>query len=178
MKISKLIIIGMAMLLGSVAQAQFSMSINLRPPPPWGPVGYTSVQYYYLPDVEAYYDVQSTMFIYYSGGIWVHRAYLPTRYKNYDLYTGYKVVMNDYHGKAPYEHFKEHKMKYGKGYHGEAQRTIGERPGKGHSGEKHSHEGYHDNNGGGGDKGNGEGHGNDKNNHKDHGHDDGNGKKK
>ena len=178
MNIIKLIIIGMTLLLGSVAQAQVSVSINIRPPPLWGPVGYTSVQYYYLPDVEAYYDVQSTMFIYFSSGRWVHRAYLPTRYKNYDLYSGYKVVMNDYHGNAPYEHFKEHKMKYGKGYHGEAQRTIGERPGKGHYDGKNSHEGYHDNNSGGGDKGKGEGHGNDKNTHKDHGHDDGNGKKK
>jgi len=49
--------------------------------------------------------------------------------------------MTDYHGNTPYVHFKDHKTKYGKGYHGKPQKTIGEKPGKGHSGEKNSHEG-------------------------------------
>jgi hypothetical protein len=146
MRSLKIIVIGMVLFLASVLQAQVSMNVNLGSPPPWGPVGYSSAHYYYLPDVEAYYDIQSSMFIYYGGGAWVHRAYLPARYKSYDLYGGYKVVMKDYHGNAPYTHFKEHKMKYAKGYHGGPQRTIGEKPGKGHSGEKNAHENNHENN--------------------------------
>ncbi len=98
--------------------------------------GYSGARYYYLPDVEAYYDVQSSMFIYYEGGVWVHRGYLPARYRNYDLYGGYKVVMTDYRGNTPYTHFAEHKTKYGRGYHREAQRTIGERPGRERAGAK------------------------------------------
>lgn len=170
MKALKLIVFGMVLFLASAVQAQIAVSINIGTPPPWGPVGYTEVRYYYLPDVEAYYDVQSSMFIYYGGGAWVHRAYLPARYRSYDLYNGYKVVMTDYRGDTPYTHFKEYKTKYAKGYRGEAQRTIGERPGRGNSGAKISHEGNHGNKGGG--------HGNDKNMKKDHGHGGGNGKKK
>jgi hypothetical protein len=172
MKAIKLIVIGMALLLGSAVQAQFSVNVNFGTPPPWGPVGYTQVRYYYLPDVEAYYDVPSSMFIYYDGGVWVHRSYLPARYKNYNLYGGYKVVMNDYHGITPYTHFKEHKAKYYKGYHGKPQKNIGERPG-----------GNHNYQGGGHDNGKGNGHNNDNhdshgnNNKKDHGHGDGHGKK-
>ncbi|MDP2114697.1 MAG: hypothetical protein Q8K69_11630, partial [Bacteroidota bacterium] len=94
------------------------------------------VQYYYLPDVEAYYDVPSSQFIYLNGGTWVHRTYLPSRYRNYDLYNGYKVVMTDYRGNAPYAHFKEHKVKYAKGYKGHAQKSIGQKPQKGSSGPK------------------------------------------
>jgi hypothetical protein len=118
------------------------------------------------------------MFIYYGGGKWVHRTYLPGRYRNYDLYGGYKVVMKDYRGNAPYTYFKEHKTKYARGYRGEAQRTIGERPGKGNSGVKNSHEGNPGNKGG--DRGNGKSvrHGNNKNMKQDHGHGGGNGKKK
>lgn len=133
MKILKLLIIGIVFFLANASHAQVSVNVNIGSPPLWGPVGYTDVRYYYLPDVEAYYDVQSAMFIYYSGGTWIHRTYLPTRYRNYDLYSGYKVVMTDYHGTTPYTFYKEHKVKYAKGYHGPSQKTIGEKPGKGNS---------------------------------------------
>jgi hypothetical protein len=194
MKTIRLLIIGLILFLGGVVHAQFSMSVNFGTPPPWGPTGYTTVQYYYLPDVEAYYDVRSSMFIYFGGGTWIHRAYLPTRYKNYDLYGGYKVVMNDYHGNTPYTHFKEHKMKYAKGYRGKMQKTIGERPGRGKMNPKNTdrnpygnREGNHEkgkNKGYGNDKGSSQGHdrGNsrdrDRNIKKDHGHNEGNGKKR
>ncbi len=112
-------------------RAQVSVNINLGSPPQWGPAGYSNARYYYLPDVESYYDVQNSMFIYYQGGGWVHRAYLPTYYQNYDLYGGYKVVMVDYHCNEPHTHFKNHKIKYKKGYHGGSQKTIGSKPQKG-----------------------------------------------
>src|ERR1041385_1254220 len=133
MKTLKLIIIGVVLLLSGALNAQVSVNVNIGSPPPWGPEGYSEVRYYYLPDVEAYYDVQSSMFIYYGGGTWVHRAYLPTQYRSYDLYSGYKVVMTDYRGNAPYATFKEYKVKYAKGYHGAAQKTISVKPVKGYS---------------------------------------------
>lgn len=120
----------MVLLIASNSFAQVSVNVNIGTPPPWGPAGYTEVRYYYLPDVEAYYDVQTAMFIYYGGGTWVRRTYLPVRYRSYDLYSGYKVVMTDYHGDAPYVHFRDYKKKYARGYHKEAQKTIGERPSK------------------------------------------------
>jgi hypothetical protein len=58
-------------------------------------------------------------------------AYLPYRYRSYDLYSGYKVVLTDYHGNAPYNNYKWHKANYAKGYRGDSQRTIGEKPGNG-----------------------------------------------
>lgn len=157
MKALKFIVIGLILFLAIFVHAQLSVNVNIGSPPPWGPVGYSQVRYYYLPDVEAYYDVQSSMYIYYGGGTWIHRVSLPARYKNYDLYAGYKVVMTDYHGNSPYTHFKEHKMKYAKGYHGKAQRTIGVKPGKGHPGAKFYHGDDHNmkkdhGNGGGKDK--------------------------
>jgi len=41
--------------------------------------------------------------------------------------------MTDYRGNAPYSFFKEHKVKYAKGYKGSAQKNIGQRPAKGNS---------------------------------------------
>lgn len=177
MKGLKFKLIGLVLFCAGMLQAQVSVNVSIGAPPPWGPFGYSSVQYYYLPDVEAYYDVHSTMFIYWGGSGWIHRASLPSKYRNYDLYGGYKVVLKDYHGNAPYTYFKEHKQKYGRGYHGEQQKTIAEKPGKGNSGGKNSSEGNHHNKEGGGDHGNskGNGHNGDDNGH---GHDGGNGKQK
>jgi len=127
MKNLKLILIGFILFFASAVQSQVAVNVNIGTPPPWGPVGYNEVRYYYLPDVEAYYDIQSSMFIYYYGGAWIHRSYLPVQYRSYDLFGGYKVVMTDYYGNTPYIHFKNHKMKYAKGYHGKMQKTIGNR---------------------------------------------------
>lgn len=128
MKTFKLLIVGLLLFFAGSIQAQITVRVNLGTPPQWGPSGYTDVQYYYLPDVEAYYDVPSSMFIYYNGMTWVHRRSLPTRYRNYDLYNGYKVVMSDYRGRTPYTHFREHKRQYARGYRGHEQHNIGQRP--------------------------------------------------
>ena len=129
MKPLKMFIFGMLLLLTCTVKAQVTVNVNMHPPL-WGPVGYSNVRYYYLPDVEAYYDVQSSMFIYYDRGVWIHRPHLAPQYSGYDLYGGYKVVMTDYHGDAPYTHFREHKMFFAKGYRGKSQKTIGVKPEK------------------------------------------------
>jgi len=127
MKTLKLFVFGMMLLLAGSVQGQLSVRVNIGTPPAWGPAGYNDARYYYLPDVESYYDVRNSMFIYYSGNRWIHSKYLPGRYRNYDLYGGYKVVMNDYRGERPYDHFREYRTKYARGYRGHAQRNIGVR---------------------------------------------------
>lgn len=127
MKTLKLIAAGIILLVTSATQAQVSVNVNIGSPPAWGPVGYTNVDYYYIPDVEAYYDIRLSQFIYFGNGRWIHSRYLPVRYRNYDLYNGYKVVLNDYHGRTPYVYYKNHKAKYYKGYKGKPQKSIGYR---------------------------------------------------
>ena len=137
MKFIKSIAFAIALFIAGAVQGQVSLNVNIGTAPEWGPVGYSEAQYYYLPDVEAYYDIPSSMFIYYEGSSWVRRSYLPSRYRNYDLYNGYKVVMNDYHGRTPYYNYKEYRTKYAKGYRGQTQRTIGNRPGRGNNDQKY-----------------------------------------
>ena len=130
MKILKQIIFIFSLTVALTAQSQVKVSVKIGTAPNWGPVGYTDVQYYYLPDIEVYYDINTNMFIYLYNGVWIRRTYLPYRYRNYDLYGGYKVVLNHYHGYYPYGHFRNHRHRYGKGYRGRYQRNIGTRPGK------------------------------------------------
>lgn len=117
MKTLKIFLAGFAMILSSSLHAQVSVSVNIGGRPDWAPVAYNEANYYYLPDVEAYYDVRSSNFIYANNGTWIHARTLPTRYRSYDLHSGPKVVLTDYRGNRPYTHFKSHKVKYYNGYH-------------------------------------------------------------
>jgi hypothetical protein len=128
MKKLKLIALGIFLFVSSLIQAQVSVNVNVGTPPAWGPVGYSNVKYYYLPDVQAYYDVPSSQFIYIKNGKWFRSRYLPGNFRNYNLYNGYKVVLNDYRGSHPYYYFNTHKAKYYKGYKGNPQKTIGKNP--------------------------------------------------
>lgn len=154
MKTLKLITIAIMLFFASnTMNAQVSISVNLGLQPTWGPVGYSSVNYYYLPDIQAYYDIRSTQFIYLSGGRWVRSSYLPRQYRNYDLNSGYKVVLNNYHGSRPYANYRYDKVKYYKGYKGRPQQSIGNRYHK-NDNRGNNNQGNYNNNGNHGNNGN------------------------
>ncbi len=127
MKTIKLIAVGIILLVSSSMQAQVSVNVNIGTAPSWGPAGYSNIDYYYLPDVQAYYDIRASQFIYFGHGRWVRSRYLPRQYRNYDLNRGYKVVLHDYHGHRPYRNFHNDRKRYYVGYRGEYQRTVGQR---------------------------------------------------
>ena len=91
------------------SHAQVSVSVNVNVQPNWGPYGYENVNYYYMPDIEAYYYVPKHQFIYLNGGNWVFAASLPPRYSSYDLYRGYKVVIDE---PRPYLHHEVYRTRY------------------------------------------------------------------
>ena len=84
------------------AQAQVSINVNIGTPPSWGPEGNDNSRYYYLPDIDTYYDVAKSQYIYENKGKWIRQKNLPSKNRQYDLYKGYKVVLTDYKGDAPY----------------------------------------------------------------------------
>lgn len=153
MKSLKYLFIGFLLFTINLSNAQVNVNVNIGTPPAWGPDGYSDVRYYYLPDLETYYDVSTSNYIYISNGKWLRARTLPSAYRNYDLYNEYKVVLTDYRGTRPYDNFKTHKVKYAKGYKGKPQKTIGLKPGKGNN-KQGKYNGHHDN---GNHKGNGKG---------------------
>lgn len=116
------------LLMSVFAQAQVSINVNIGTPPNWGPQGNDNSRYYYLPDIDTYYDVAQSQFIYDNNGRWIRENRLPSKYRQYDLYGGYKVVLNDYRGDAPYTYHKKHRTNYPKGYHGQPQKNRGNKP--------------------------------------------------
>ncbi|MGK4568650.1 hypothetical protein [Flavobacterium sp. 3HN19-14] len=110
-KTLKFIILGVGLLIATSAQSQVSVSVNIGTRPDWAPAAPVAVNYYYLPDVDSYYDVRESRYIYYGGGRWNRVVSLPAHY-NYNPYRGRTIVLTDYHGNTPYKLHKIHKTRY------------------------------------------------------------------
>jgi hypothetical protein len=101
------------------AQITVRAGINIGSQPEWGPVGYAHAQYYYMPDIDAYYDVPAHQYVYNENNVWVHANVLPERY-HFDRYHTYKVVVNQ---RNPWEHHADIRTRYA-GYRGRHDQTI------------------------------------------------------
>jgi hypothetical protein len=100
-----------AVLLSSTIDAQLrvDLNFNLDRQPVWGPTGYDHAEYYYLPDIEVYYNVPQHKYFYQERGRWISRSSLPSRYRGFDLYNSYKVVVNE---PTPYRNHATYRDKY------------------------------------------------------------------
>jgi uncharacterized membrane protein YgcG len=167
------------------AQVSIGLGINIGSQPDWGPVGYDHVDYYYMPDVDAYYDVPTHNYVYYENNVWVHRRFLPARYRGYNMYNGYKVVVNERNPWMRNAYYRDHYAGY-RGRHDQviirnshdaryanhwqggnryANRTVYRGNNGGHGGNP-NRGGWH----GGGDHGHGGGHGGGEHGHSGGGH--------
>ncbi|KQR67455.1 hypothetical protein [Pedobacter sp. Leaf176] len=118
-KLLFMLLLALAFSIHFESKAQVDVNVNIGSQPSWGPSGYDYVDYYYLPDIESYYYVPKKQFIYMGNNGWLFTTALPPKYKGYNLYNGYKVVINS---PSPYMSFKAHKVKYAKykGNHGQS----------------------------------------------------------
>lgn len=73
------VVFGVASLSSIDTKAQVSVNINIGSQPQWGPSGYDHVDYYYLPDIDAYYNVPNKQYIYLNNGNWVFNSNLCSR---------------------------------------------------------------------------------------------------
>jgi len=93
-----LFILGFGLIVGMVnlnkVEAQVYVNINIDIHPAWGPSGYDYAEYYYIPEINIYYDVINRLYIYPNRGRWISSMYLPLAYSYYDFYSLYKVVLN------------------------------------------------------------------------------------
>jgi len=101
------------------AQVHISLGLNIGSQPDWGPVGYDHAEYYYMPDIDAYYDVPNHQYIYLNGNRWTRAVVLPPSYR-FDPYNSYKVVVNE---PSPWLHASVYRAKY-KGYRGRRDQVL------------------------------------------------------
>ncbi|PQJ81264.1 hypothetical protein [Polaribacter glomeratus] len=100
--------------------SQIQLKVNIAEQPLWGPVSYNHVEYYYLPEYDIYYNAPKAQFIHRKGNKWINANSLPYEYRNVNLYSTYKVVINDskpylkhnYYSKE-YKGYKNYRSKQG-----------------------------------------------------------------
>jgi hypothetical protein len=160
MKRMKFILLATLFVVSFKTEAQVSVNVNIGTPPVWAPRNALAVHYYYLPDIEVYYDVPARRYIYMRNGNWFRSAALPAQYRNYNLYHGRTVYITNYRGNYPYYYFKQHKVKYHKSNNNAYQKSNGNGNYKGnnHDNGNGNYEGNKHDNG----NGNGNNHGNEK----------------
>ncbi len=138
------------------AQVRIHVGVNIGAQPDWGPVGYSHADYYYMPDIDAYYDVPAHEYVYYDNNVWVHGRALPPRYGNFDRYHSYKVVVNEHN---PWERNDVYRNRYAR-YRGQrSQRVIRDSHDERYRNHYHEDNGNGHGNGGGRDHGHGHDHG-------------------
>ena len=102
-KIGRKVIYGFLLLLAvlfslgkpALVEAQLSV-VQVRVAPPWAPYyeNVNQVRYYYMPDIQCYYDVWNHQFIYLQDGRWRFSSSLPSRYSSYNLNNSYAAIKN------------------------------------------------------------------------------------
>lgn len=139
------------------ANAQLNVNVNIGVQPSWGPSGYKYVDYYYLPDMDAYYYVPKKQFIYFNGSNWLFVPRPPVPYRNVDLYRTYKVVINE---PRPWLRHNVYQVKYKqyKGYYGKQKIIKDNPPGHAYGHYKDKGPAKHKQHNNGHRKGNGHGH--------------------
>ena len=90
-------------------EAQVNVNINVGLQPSWGPSGYNYARYYYLPEMDIYYDVGNRHYTYYDGRRWISHRNLPKRYRQVNLHRTHKVVINE---SRPWQNHKIYHKKY------------------------------------------------------------------
>ena len=105
------------------SNAQFGFNVNVRLGlPAWIAGGYAESEYYYMPEIDAYYNVRQQQFIYLNNGAWTFSSRLPGMYAGFDLYNCRKMPV---YGERPYmngdmyrERYAQYRNNYyDRGYH-------------------------------------------------------------
>ncbi|SHJ36262.1 hypothetical protein SAMN02745146_2920 [Hymenobacter daecheongensis DSM 21074] len=93
------------LLAGVAAPAQAQVNVNISAPA-WGPAVGPNTQYYYIPEVDGYYDVRDRVYVVQRNGRWTRLANA-----GYNPRTFHPVVV-DYVGVQPWTRIEEYRTKY------------------------------------------------------------------
>lgn len=88
------------------AHAQIGVNVQIGHPT-WGPAVPAGTQYYYVPEIDGYYDLAAQRYIVQRNGQWVPVATMP----GYNPASFHPVVVN-YRGRQPWTQYRDHHARY------------------------------------------------------------------
>ncbi len=95
-----------AALAAPAAHAQVSINAQFGHPA-WGPAAPAGAQYYYVPEIDGYYDLAARNYIVQRNGRWVPVADV----QGYNPASFHPVVVN-YRGRQPWAQYNDHHARY------------------------------------------------------------------
>lgn len=95
-----------AALASPAAHAQVSINAQFGHPT-WGPAVPAGAQYYYVPEIDGYYDLAARNYIVQRNGQWIPVAAVP----GYNPANFHPVVV-DYRGRQPWVQYRDHHARY------------------------------------------------------------------
>ena len=95
-----------AALASPAAHAQVSINAQVGHPA-WSPAAPAGAQYYYVPEIDGYYDLATRHYIVQRTGRWVPVAAL----QGYNPASFHPVVV-DYRGRQPWVQYRDHHARY------------------------------------------------------------------
>ena len=107
-----------ALAVAPAAHAQPQVNINVGTPA-WGPPVPQGTQFYYIPEIDGYYDLYAQQYIVYRNGQWIPVGVID----GYDPRAFHPVVL-DYRGREPWVYVGAHRDRY-------PRRVVVVRPGRG-----------------------------------------------
>jgi len=74
------------------------------------------LRYYYYPNLDAYFDTRTNLYIYEIEGVWTKSKELKSGLRGYSLLNGTRVPITDYNGETLYSQLAEHRKQFPKKY--------------------------------------------------------------
>jgi hypothetical protein len=99
-------VFGVAALAAPVAHAQVGVNVQIGHPA-WGPAVPQGAQYYYVPEIDGYYDLAAQRYLVQRNGQWVPVAAV----QGYNPASFHPVVV-DYRGRQPWTQYRDHHARY------------------------------------------------------------------
>ncbi|RZL05185.1 MAG: hypothetical protein EOO62_19725, partial [Hymenobacter sp.] len=90
----------------TAAQAQVSVGVQIGQPA-WGPPVPQGTQYYYIPEIDGYYDIYNGVYIVFDGQQWIQMPYLD----GYDPYYFHPYPVS-YVGAQPWLYIGTYRNRY------------------------------------------------------------------
>ncbi len=72
----------------------------------------STFRYYYYPNLQAYYDKQTDLYLFRVNKQWITADSFPENYGGYSLYNNHRVKIDDYDGDDIIELLPIHKVQY------------------------------------------------------------------
>jgi len=95
-----------AALASPAAHAQVSINAQFGHPA-WGPAAPAGAQYYYVPEIDGYYDLAARNYLVQRNGRWVPVAAV----QGYNP-TSFHPVVVDYRCRQPWQQYRDHHARY------------------------------------------------------------------